>query len=422
MFDPFLVIGATILLGYFSIAFFDRTKISQVILLMLFGFILAHVLGVVDASNNSVIISILPFLSTLALIILLFDAGLTFDVVSVAKSIPRSFLFTLTIFFFTMLIITLVLWVFFGWPLLYGALLAAVLGGTSSAIVVAMIEKTRLDKETKSMLVLESTITDAFCIIFAVFIAQLIALGSTPDFGILTGSLANSIFMSIVFGTVSAILWLVISKRFLISKFSYMLTLSIIFILYAVTTSSGFNGGLAVFVFGIIIGNISGLLGLVNIKWGNRISPTIQFFQGEITFFIRTFFFVYIGLLISPDYFQFPIVIFAAFLTFLFIVSRSIVSKFFLPSINSAGRNMVVAMMPRGLAAAVLTTLPLIVAVPIPDFRELVFVTLLFTNIVATLGVILFDYSPPDDESLSELEEKDSSNVDKVDEDKDSPS
>jgi len=76
-----------------------------------------------------------------------------------------------------------------------------------------------------------------------------------------------------------------------------------------------------------------------------------------------------------------------------------------------------VTMLPRGLAAAVLATLPISAGIFINDFQEIVFAVIFFSNLVATGAIFLFDTNKKKEdllkESIEEIEkEKDSTDSD----------
>ncbi|MDD5340788.1 MAG: cation:proton antiporter [Candidatus ainarchaeum sp.] len=401
--ELFFVIGLTIFVGFLATLVFERTRISQVLLLMLFGFVLGPVLHLVDVAPASIIVSILPFVATLALIVLLFDAGLMIDVFAVARAIPRSLLFTCLVFTFSIVLVaafTLLL----GWPLLYGVLLGAVLGGTSSAIVVAMVEKAKITKEARSILTLESTITDALCILVAVTTMQLILSNQPPAIGAVANLLLSSFSVALLLGVASAVLWVFAIGRFTLPRYTYMLTLALVFGLYAVTNSMNASGGFAVFVFGMVLGNVKELQRLLHIRSESAATPTIQLFQEEITFFVRTFFFVYIGLLLSPAQFTPYILGVSMALLALFVAARWAVEKVTMSDLQPKDRNVILVVLPRGLAAAVLATLPLSSGISIPGFQQIVFSVILFTNIVATAGIFVFEREKKEDRPKPEKE------------------
>ncbi|MEM2949255.1 MAG: cation:proton antiporter, partial [Candidatus Bilamarchaeaceae archaeon] len=389
MFEIFFILGLTILIGFAATSLFERTRISEVIILMLFGFLLGPVFHIVDTTPGSVIVSILPFIATLALIVLLFDGGMTIDVFAVARSIQRSTVFTLAVFVISVIFVTIFTTLLLGWPPLNGILLGAVIGGTSSAIVIAMVEKVNISNDTKSLLIIESTITDALCIITAGIVIQLIAAHQAPEAGTVVNLLLSSFTIALLMGVVCAASWIALMKKFSTVKYAYMLTLAAVFGLYAVTEAIKANGGFAVFIFGLVLGNAREIGNAFGTKFEAPLNPMIHLFQEEITFFIRTFFFVYIGLLISPAYFNIGVIGISIALLVLLAASRWAAQKALLTDIPPRERNIVIAMLPRGLAAAVLATIPLASGIVIPSFQELVFSLIFFSNIVATGGVFI---------------------------------
>lgn len=403
--ELFFIMGLTILTGFLSTFIFDKTRISQVILLMLFGFILGPMLGIIDASEGSVIVAILPFIATLALIVLLFDGGMSLDIFAVAHAIPRSTIFTIVVFFFGLVLVGSFMSFGLGWPILNGLLLASVIGGTSSAIVIAMVEKTGVAKETKSFLAVESTITDALCIITAMILLNLIMANQTPEAGEVVSILLSSFSIAILLGILSALAWVLLAGRFRMKKYAYMLTLAMVFGLFSVTEAVGGNGSFSVFVFGLMLGNSGEISRLLKCRAAYNLSHSIRFFQEEITFFVRTFFFVFMGLLLSPGYFTAGIIAVSVAVLALIVLSRYGPTRLMLSSLPKRDRSIVVAMLPRGLAAAVLATLPISNGLVIADFREIVFATILFTNVAATVGIFLFDKPENSEKRREELAE-----------------
>lgn len=387
----FFVLGLTIVIGFAATLVFERTRISQVILLMMFGFLLGPVFNVLDVTDSSVIVSILPFISTLALVVLLFDGGLEFNIFSVAKAIPKSMLFTFIVFVISLVLVSGFTVIGLGWPLLHGILLGTVIGGTSGAIVIAMVEKSKAEKDTQSLLTVESTMTDALCIISAMVVVQLITAQQAIAAGTVIGLLLSSFTTAILIGVVGAGLWIFIVDRFAIEKYSYMLMLALVFGVYAIIEMIGANGGFGVFVFGMVLGNARRLGKLAKLDWENPINNMMRLFQGEVTFFVRTFFFVYIGLLLSLEYFT-PWVLAISFgLVLLLGLARLLAQKALFSEAPKKDRGIIVTMMPRGLAAAVLATIPLTTGINILNFQEMVFGVILLSNLAATAGIFYFN-------------------------------
>lgn len=391
MIEIFFILGLTILMGFLSLWILDRTRISQIIVLIAFGFLLGPILGIVDVSQSSIIVSLLPFLSTLALIVLLFDSGLTIDIFSVAKAIPKSTLYTVIVFVISVLAVAAIAHFILGYEILQGILLGAVLGGTCSAIVGSAVEHSNITKNTKSLLTLESTMTDALCIIVAVLVIGLIASNQIPDVPTIANMILSSFSIAMLIGIISAIAWIYAISNVGLEKYSYMLTLALVFGLYAGVELVKANGGVAIFTFGMILGNARELGRLLKLRKEVVVNPTIRLFQEEITFFVRTFFFVYIGLLITPQYFNiFTVGVGLGIIAVFFLIRRG-VQKLVLNGIEKTDQNVVSILMPRGLAAAVLATMPLSGGIRIDGFTQMIFAVIILSNIAATIGIFIFD-------------------------------
>ncbi|MFH1257693.1 MAG: hypothetical protein V1658_02050, partial [Candidatus Micrarchaeota archaeon] len=121
-------------------------------------------------------------------------------------------------------------------------------------------------------------------------------------------------------------------------------------------------------------------------------------FQIEVSFFVRTFFFVYLWLILNVSNVTMTIIIVAAFLILLIGLARFLGVKLLSQLFTDPRQNMLmVTMMPRGLAAAVLAFLPFRQGIANLDyFSEIVFLVIVLTNLVATIGVYMFESSERD--------------------------
>ncbi|MEW6723192.1 MAG: cation:proton antiporter [Candidatus Micrarchaeota archaeon] len=391
----FFFLSLTILVGYFSLFLFEKTRISQVILLMAFGFLLGPALGLLDVSQESIVVSLLPFLSTLALIVLLFSGGLEFDILAVAGAIPKSMAFTFLVFGLGMALVGGLAYFALGWPIMHGILLGAVAGETSSAIVIAMVERARIEKATKSILIVESTLTDALCIIVSIVIIQLILAQQQLGVGQVAGILISSFSIALLLGMVAAAFVLFLLGRFRVKRYVYVLMLAAIFGLYALTEFVEGNGAFGVFTFSVCIGSSGRLAKALKLGWNDPMDDELKKLlaedRDEITFFVRTFFFSYMGLLVSVGFFEPYIIAVTVGIVAAFAISRIVARRIVLPGLPVKDSRIVASMLPRGLATAVLATLPLSSGIDIPGFQGLVIGVVLVSNIVATIGIFLFD-------------------------------
>lgn len=119
----------------------------------------------------------------------------------------------------------------------------------------------------------------------------------------------------------------------------------------------GGNGAIFSLVFGLVLGNSVEIGGMLRIRESVEVGSIMRKFMSQMSFFIRTYFFVYLGLILFIE--NYSIIIYSAVITVLLIAGRFI--SVALTSIGDAElkgqRNVLVAMMPRGIAAAVMAQL-----------------------------------------------------------------
>ncbi|MFH0961104.1 MAG: cation:proton antiporter [archaeon] len=386
-----LAIGLIIVLGFLSSLFFEKTKIPDTLILMGAGILLGPVFGFMKATEGSTIAKFAPLVGTLALIIILFDGGLNLKILNVLGAFPLTAFFTLLVFSLTVAGVGFLMHVAFGWTLLGGILLGAIVGGTSSPIVISTIPKLNLDERVKIVLSLKSALTDAMCIITAMTVLKIIGSGEV-SFGPTLKTFAAAFAVACVMGLIVAGLWMLLLRKMRGKPFGYMLTIATLFILYPLVEASGGSGAIAVLVFGLILGNIEYITKRLGMKTDLRLGENFKSFQSEVTFFVRTFFFVYLGLIFNIRSIGFGVLLMGSAILATIIAARGLATRVvgFVEKRLWANASAVVSMMPRGLAAAVLAYLPMENGISMPNLPELVFLTILATNVISTAGSFAF--------------------------------
>jgi len=124
------------------------------------------------------------------------------------------------------------------------------------------------------------------------------------------------------------------------------------------------------------------------------IDETIKFFHGEVTFFIRTFFFVYMGMIITADVLEPHYLVVSSLIMLIIAAARyvSVESMVRLTDKEKSDKAALFYMLPRGLASAVLASLP--VSAGLKDSRDFILYAVLiiiFSNIIMTSGVFLLE-------------------------------
>ena len=387
----FLVAAVIIILGFLGEEFFNRTSIPDSILLLLFGVLLGPIF---QLFAHEELLAITPYFAALALIIILFDGGLNMDIREAVKNSPRALVLAITGWIINVLVTAVFCKVFLGWRLLNGLLLGSIVGGGSSIIVIALIRKLKVSEKIETVLSLESILTDVLCTVGAftminilVSISSVEAVSSGVDLYSAIGSVGAAFGVGILVGLSFGVAWIVILERIKGKPNAYMLTLAMLFLTFVVATNLEGNGALSALFFGLIIGNSRHIAKRLKFRTTISIDNSVRDFHSQISFLIRSFFFVFTGLLFSLS--SFTSVLFGLLLSATFLGIRFVVVK--MASVKSElgdyGTLMTV-MFPRGLAAAVLASIPLTSGVPGSEFfPEIAFIVILTTIIITTVGV-----------------------------------
>jgi cell volume regulation protein A len=379
----FLVAAVIIILGFLGEEFFNRTSIPDSILLLLFGVILGPIFHLFAHEE---LLAITPYFAALALIIILFDGGLNMDIREAVKNSPRALILGITGWILNVLVTAALTKYLLGWRLLNGLLLGSIVGGGSSIIVIALIRKLKVTEKIETVLSLESILTDVLCTVGA-FTAINIILSGEVSLGSALGSVGIAFGVGILVGLGFGVAWLVILERIKGKPNAYMLTLAMLFLTFVVATNLNGNGALSALFFGLIIGNSRHIGKQLKFRSTISIDNSVRDFHSQISFLIRSFFFVFTGLLFSFS--SFMSVFFGLFISFTFLGIRFVVVK--MAAVKSELRDyetLMTVMFPRGLAAAVLASLPLTSGVPDSQvFPEIAFIVILTTIIITTVGV-----------------------------------
>ncbi len=363
----FLAIAAAIFLGFFGNAIFTRYRIPDVLILIALGVIIGpSVLGdrlhLVTTDTLNGINQYSDFLLTAALVIILFDGGLSLDLKSVISTMRLSTFITVLTLLCEIIGIALALHFFLGVDMLLSVVVGTIMGGTSEAVVIPIANKMRIKKETKAMLVMESVITDVLVIVIAITLMSLIVIGNFSGTAILS-ELAVKFLVAGLVGFFAGLGWLFVLQKLQNQPLSYMITVAALFLIVGLVEMPviGSSAAMAALTFGLAIGNrgyIRKWLTFVTLKESSE--KHIHEFQAEISFFVRTFFYVYLGLLFNFATFTLQHLLIGIGVIVIIVMVRRGTSlvAWKLGDLSKTDADALFSMMPRGLAAAVLATMP----------------------------------------------------------------
>ncbi|MGB9636098.1 MAG: cation:proton antiporter [Thermoplasmata archaeon] len=395
----FALIGAIIVVGFLGAMLFQKIRVPDVLILIFLGMLIGPFAGFFGFRLFSIDV-LMPYTSyfaSAALLIILFEGGLYLNFDKVLQTIGPASLFTISLFFLNILVCGILFVLLFHMPVLLAVLFGAICGGTSGAIVVPLVSRLSVKEESKVILTLESVLTDVLCIVSVIAILQYIEMGNMDTGTSLTTAarqIASAFSVAIVIGLIFGIFWLWLLKKLAGKPYAFMMTLAVLFLLFAFTESAGGSGAMAGLVFGMVLGNKEEITRIFKIKTEFVMDGKIIEFESEASFFVRTFFFVYLGMIFSfanITYWVLGVIILliAAFMGVRFLTTYVLVTW---KKDLSSDWEIMATMFPRGLAAAVLATMPLTRGVAgTESFLGLTFLVILFTNVISTVAAFKFE-------------------------------
>jgi len=384
-----LAAGVVIFLGVAGEAFFKKTGIPDVAFLMIFGVIIGPVFGIIQPEA---VIEVVPYFAALALIIIMFDGGLHLDIKHLVKTAHFSVTLAVLGFILSVVIITLAAHYALGWLWLESILLASIVGGSSSAIVFGLVRNIKISEEVKSMLSFESALTDILAMIVAFILFEAVLIGHF-DIQTLQETLGRAVVVGLVLGFGVGIPWMYVSTKLGNAQHAYMLTLGILFVLFFLANEFGESGALTALVFGLMLGNKRHLSRILKFKLPKieADDPT----HNQLTFLVRSFFFVFVGLMASFG--QIEYVVFGILVTIVVFGGRIFVGTITLTKrFSKLDKAVTNSMIPRGLAAAVLATYPVTMGLSNGGaYPQIIFFIILSSVIITTIGLGKSKKIPP---------------------------
>lgn len=302
-----ILVCLTLLLSFISSLIYRFTKVPDVIWLMGFGILMGSGIHYIDKGLFS---ELAPLMSILALSIILFEAGINVDIVTLIDNMGKATILTITSIFASILLVGVtVSWLLPNdFNLLQGMLLGAMVGGTSTVAVfgiMSSIEKSVPNLgSTKIMLTMESIISDPVCIIASITLLKMIL---QPNVSIRDGfsDIVSTFILSSILGVIFGLSWSNILNRLRTQPYTYMITLAVLLPCYIISEHmiGDGAGAMTALVFGLSITNYNYIMERFGKPGRVRINVRkLREFHEEIVFFIKSFFFVYIGVVVSINW------------------------------------------------------------------------------------------------------------------------
>lgn len=377
-----ICLAAIFLIGTFGEVVFTRTKVPDVVWLIVVGILLGPVLHVV---TRETLLSIAPYFSALTLVFVLFEGGSRLDLVQLYRAAARSVLLSVLSFLFSAIAVTLVSRVMVEAGLLPGSwdwhqelLIGLIVGGTSPIVVMAAIARAGVPPEAANLISLESALSDVLCIVAVSSVIGIFKSGEVGNGPWL--DLLRSFGLGILLGTAGGMFWLLLLEWLKDNEHAYPITLSALLLLYVLVESVGGSGALGVLSFAVVVGNASHIGRHVNITHDLRLLDDVRGFHSQMFFIIKSFFFTFVGAMLGPPW---GLATAGAILAAVLLVARYPAAWLAMAnsSLQPRPRHIVFMTVPRGVAAGVLATLPM--AAGLPGMEQLS--TVVFACVVGTI-------------------------------------
>ena len=370
------------------------TRVPDIIVLLLLGVVLGPVLKWVNPQNFE---STTRTLGMLALILILFEGGVELRLKEVIRYSPGGLLLALVSFGLTVGLVASVTHFALHLDWMDGAILGSVLGSTSAAVVLPVIKQMDAPEAIKITLTLESSLGEILAVLTA---GTLLGLQSDAPLveGLITG-FGHHVFVDVALGILAGVAWSKVWPHIADQQFGNALNLGTILGVFAIGRYAGGSGLLAELVFGLTLANMPRTPEMT--ERGKRMLA----FHSELTFLVRSFFFVVLGIMAQfvGRAYALPILgILVAIVAARWLAVRA--TSWSIRDITKADTELLTLMFPRGLITAVLA-LQVLSAKGQQFFYlpAMAFTVIVFSNIFVVVAAVRSDKGVPV-EALAEAE------------------
>jgi len=385
----FILAASILLIGFLADLLFRKTGLPDIIFLLSLGIIIGPILGVFSKSDLE---PITPYLIELSLIMILFYGGMEMNLSKVLQQSGRAVLLAVTYFVLVTAAVSSFAKFVFNMDWILALMFGPMIAGTSSIVVIPLAKRLKMREETALTLSLESTITDVLNIVFFFAILNLYISGNLSIATIAQG-MAAQFGVGILIGFVAGVVWLSILNRMTDQPYTYISTLAVLILVFMGSQLLGGSGVLSALAMGLVIGNHKHVASFVRMNIDSsrfeELKNVLSRFQSELTFLIRSFFFVFLGLMYDTSYgtLTFGLMIGLIFVSIDLILRYVSVRLTVIRSSMRTDTTIMTLMCGQGLAHATLSVIPGEYGIPRAEIYPMIVVTvIILTNIITSVG------------------------------------
>lgn len=373
----FGLLGGVLVLAFIANRLFCRIRIPDLIVLIATGLLLGPGLHWVDGNQFRTLTHVL---GTLVLLLILFEGGLELNLRDALRHFPGGVLLAFIGYTLSVgLVATIARWLM-KLPLSSSLLLGAVLGCTSSTMVMPALQQINVRDPVRITLLLEASLGDVLAVLTVGGLVDISEEG--PLFTGMLSAFLFKITVSMVLAILIGVLWARVWPSIAEHRFANVVTFGMVLVTYSVSRSAGGSGLLAVLAFGLALAN--------HPRAHRSIEHHLRMltFHSELSFLARSLFFVLLGVvvkLVSKDYILPIIAILVALLAARAVAVQA--TRWVWREIQPRERELIFWMLPRGLITAVLALKVLEAKGDQFSFLPaMAFTVIMLTNLLVVLG------------------------------------
>ncbi len=381
-----LFIGILLFLGQIFSALFERTRLPDVLPLMLLGILIGPVLHLVQPASFGQAGQIF---TTLALIVVLFKSGLEFRILSLRGVVGQGLLLTTVCFALLSVVMACLVHYVLDLAYTYAFIVGVIVADNSTAVIIPMISKLQMSKRAKTILFLEANLTGVYSIVLALVLLAAVHQGGNLTAGLLVGAVLKSFGISLAFALLAGFFWMGILSRVRRMENAVSLTFAFVLLVYSVGGLIGGDGAIATLVFGVVAGNMRMIKRLWLPKWDFKnllsLDKGEKSFFDEVEFIFKTLFFVYMGICMRIG--RVDLVALGLLVAVIKIVFRAPAINYCVSKqITRRECSVLLSMCPNGLVSAVLAA---VVAAQLPQegavIQDVIYAVIFFSVILSNL-------------------------------------
>lgn len=390
----FLLVGGSLLAGYAGHRLFLRWKVSDVLLLLGVGVLAGPIFGILDPG---LLAPALPFLAPLALAVVLFEGGLDLAWDDVRRHAGRALALSLAAWVFTSLAVAAVAHLALGLTLPLSLLFGVAVSATGMLVVIPLLSQIKAPADARVMLTVETSLGDLLSAVVVTAVSGMIVLGAAPwAGGLLFGT---ELLVGAAVGLLAGLAWARVLHHLRPEGHAWALTLAALLLAYAGAEFLGGSGFLAALVFGLFLGNAPALVRHGGLARLAPPAPVVRLHQSEAIFLLRSLYFVYLGSAIDLGILAPRYLLVGVLLAVAFVAARAAAVLLVHRPVDAEGRAtrlLLVAMMPRGLATAVIASIPMAMGVTGSEtFLTYTFLVIVVADLATSAGLVLYQKARP---------------------------